>query len=160
MFILCIFRDTICLIDWKTSKKPKPYLSSTFDYPLQVCAYIGAYNADPANTIKVNSSITLKCTCIKRLFPNYYAVRLLLAYARSLSGRWCKGFSSSLQMVVGFFRTSPYFAFVTFFPGMYLHTYLLTVGIHYHIASSQCINSPMCTTHPVLIGLVCECVIL
>lgn len=41
------FRDELCAFEWKTSEKAKPKLTSTYDAPVQLCAYLGALNADP-----------------------------------------------------------------------------------------------------------------
>lgn len=46
-FTSYICSDTLCLIDWKTSKKQKANIKWTYDNPLQLVAYLGAYNFDP-----------------------------------------------------------------------------------------------------------------
>lgn len=36
----------MCGLEWKTSEKSKPRLSSTYDAPIQLSAYLGALNVD------------------------------------------------------------------------------------------------------------------
>ncbi|XP_058792600.1 mitochondrial genome maintenance exonuclease 1-like [Phymastichus coffea] len=44
---VAVYRDELCVIDWKKSDKTKSTISSTYDAPLQLAAYIGAINSDP-----------------------------------------------------------------------------------------------------------------
>lgn len=57
VLLLLEYRDKLVLIDWKTSEKPKPFLSNTYDTPIQIAAYVGALNADPQYNMKVAAII-------------------------------------------------------------------------------------------------------
>ncbi|KAH0554105.1 mitochondrial genome maintenance exonuclease 1-like isoform X1 [Cotesia glomerata] len=50
------YRGNLCVIDWKKSEKIKT-LSSIYDSPLQLSAYIGALNSDPNYPFKVKTGI-------------------------------------------------------------------------------------------------------
>ncbi|KAG8180754.1 hypothetical protein JTE90_026228 [Oedothorax gibbosus] len=51
------YRGRLVVVDWKTSKKSKSSLSSTFDNPLQIAAYVGALNFDSRLQYLVNNGL-------------------------------------------------------------------------------------------------------
>uniref|UniRef100_A0A1B6JCA2 Mitochondrial genome maintenance exonuclease 1 n=1 Tax=Homalodisca liturata TaxID=320908 RepID=A0A1B6JCA2_9HEMI len=44
---VALFRNVPVVIDWKLSDKPKKELKDTYEAPVQIAAYIGAFNHDP-----------------------------------------------------------------------------------------------------------------
>ncbi|XP_078349576.1 mitochondrial genome maintenance exonuclease 1-like [Oculina patagonica] len=52
---LAIYNGVPCVIEWKTSQKPRPTLETCYDAPLQVVAYAGAINSYPVMRIPVTN---------------------------------------------------------------------------------------------------------
>uniref|UniRef100_H0XUY0 Mitochondrial genome maintenance exonuclease 1 n=1 Tax=Otolemur garnettii TaxID=30611 RepID=H0XUY0_OTOGA len=51
------YQGKLCVIDWKTSEKPKLFIQNTFDSPLQVVAYMSAVNHDPNYSFQVQCGL-------------------------------------------------------------------------------------------------------
>uniref|UniRef100_A0A1B6CNX4 Mitochondrial genome maintenance exonuclease 1 n=1 Tax=Clastoptera arizonana TaxID=38151 RepID=A0A1B6CNX4_9HEMI len=53
------FKETPVVIEWKLSDKPKPQLQDTYDAPVQVSAYVGAFNYDNNFTFQINHGLVV-----------------------------------------------------------------------------------------------------
>lgn len=51
--------NELCIIEWKKSDRRKADLFSTYDAPVQLCAYLGAINANPDLNLKIKKGIVV-----------------------------------------------------------------------------------------------------
>ncbi|XP_036363511.1 uncharacterized protein LOC115217304 isoform X2 [Octopus sinensis] len=77
------YKDAVYLIDWKTSQKPKPLLKNTFDSPIQLAAYMGAYNA-------CNLKDQVKKGIIIVVYPNGSPADVHIMNEKSCQHHWKK----------------------------------------------------------------------
>lgn len=51
--------NELCIIEWKKSDRRKSDISATYDAPVQMCAYLGAINANPELNLKIKKGIVV-----------------------------------------------------------------------------------------------------
>lgn len=94
VFPILWYRGSTCLVDWKTSSKPRPLISDLYDYPLQAVAYAGAVNEDPQYPFKV--SVTIACVTISLWYTCVLSDLVMLSVCLS----FCLSIHSSVCLSV------------------------------------------------------------
>lgn len=81
-FFLPNSSNELCAFEWKTSEKAKTRLNSTYDAPVQLCAYLGALNADP------RYDLTVKNGCVVVAYKNGDAANVFNLSEADLRKYW------------------------------------------------------------------------
>ena len=53
------FSTELTIIEWKKSDRAKASINFTYDAPLQLCAYLGAINADPRYNLTIKKGLVV-----------------------------------------------------------------------------------------------------
>ncbi|XP_078495626.1 mitochondrial genome maintenance exonuclease 1 [Ciona intestinalis] len=76
-----VYKGTMCVIDWKTSKKRRYRIQDCYDDPVQVVAYAGALNHSSASSNQITNGLVVKIYhdgqtasvfCMNEFMMDYY----------------------------------------------------------------------------------------